>query len=65
MKYILSIDQSTQGTKALLLDPAGRLLCRRDVAHQQIISDAGWVSHDPTEIWRSTQEAVRLLLDRC
>lgn len=63
MKYILSIDQSTQGTKALLLDDTGRLLCRRDAAHQQIISDAGWVSHDPMEIWHSTQEAVRLLLE--
>jgi len=63
MKYILSIDQSTQGTKALLLDAQGGLLCRRDVAHRQIISDAGWVSHDPIEIWHSTQEAVRRLLD--
>lgn len=62
MKYILSIDQSTQGTKALLLDAQGALICRRDVAHQQIISDLGWVSHDPREIYANTVEAVRRVI---
>ena len=55
MKYILSIDQSTQGTKALLLDARGTLLRRKDVAHRQIISDEGWVNHDPMEIWYNTK----------
>ncbi len=63
MSYILSVDQSTQGTKALLFDPAGKLICRRDVAHEQIINEKGWVSHDPVEIYRNTVEAVRLVLD--
>ena len=63
MSYILSVDQSTQGTKALLFDGAGKLLCRRDVAHEQIINEKGWVSHDPEEIYRNTVEAVRLVLD--
>lgn len=62
MSYVLSVDQSTQGTKALLFDAAGALLCRRDVAHEQIISADGWVSHDPEEIYRNTLEAVRLVL---
>ena len=63
MKYILSIDQSTQGTKALLLDARGTLLRRKDVAHRQIISDEGWVNPDPMEIWYNTKQAVRLLLE--
>jgi len=63
MSCILSVDQSTQGTKALLFDAAGKLLCRRDVAHEQIINEKGWVSHDPEEIYRNTVEAVRLVLD--
>lgn len=63
MSYILSVDQSTQGTKALLFDGAGKLLCRRDVAHEQIINEKGWVSHDPEEIYRNTVKAVRLVLD--
>lgn len=62
MRYVLSVDQSTQGTKALLFDAAGTLICRRDVAHEQIISADGWVSHDPEEIYRCTVEAVRQVI---
>lgn len=61
--YVLSIDQSTQGTKALLFDHTGELICRRDVAHAQLISSQGWVSHDPEEIFRAALESVRLVLD--
>ena len=59
MKYVLSIDQSTQGTKALLFDGAGRLLARADRPHRQIIDSHGWVEHDPEEIWRNTLGVVR------
>lgn len=49
-KYIISVDQSTQGTKALLFDESGVLLKRSDLLHRQIINEKGWVSHDPEEI---------------
>lgn len=62
MCFILSVDQSTQGTKALLFDEKGALLCRRDVAHTQIIDHQGWVSHDPEEIYRNTVESVRRVI---
>lgn len=42
-KYIISIDQSTQGTKAMLFDEKGAMVCRRDRAHEQIINEKGWV----------------------
>ena len=48
--YIISIDQSTQGTKALLFDQDGMLFQRKDLPHKQIINEKGWVSHDPEEI---------------
>lgn len=53
-RYILGIDQSTQGTKALLFDENGERIARVDRAHRQIIDDKGWVSHDPEEIYRNT-----------
>lgn len=59
MRYVLSIDQSTQGTKALIFDESGSILVRRDVAHEQIVNGQGWVSHDPEEIFRATLKAVR------
>lgn len=62
-KYIISIDQSTQGTKALLFNEKGRLLMRADKAHRQIINDRGWVSHDLEEIYQNTLEVIKKLVE--
>lgn len=62
MKYILSIDQSTSGTKALLLDETGVLVGREDLPHKQKINGLGWVSHDPMEIYRNTLAVTKKLL---
>ncbi len=60
--YLISIDQSTQGTKALLFDKNGTLMCRADVPHKQIVNDLGWVSHNPEEIYENVVKAVRGVL---
>lgn len=60
--YIISIDQSTQGTKALLFDWNGNLVERTDLPHKQIIDDFGWVSHDLNEIYSNTIQAVKNLI---
>ncbi len=62
-QYIISIDQSTQGTKALIFDSSGSLLKRTDEAHEQIINEKGWVSHDPAEIYRKVIEVTARLLE--
>lgn len=49
-QLMLGIDQSTQGTKAVLFDSEGRLYHRFTKNHQQLINEQGWVSHDLTEI---------------
>ncbi|ORU00181.1 Glycerol kinase [Anaerovibrio sp. JC8] len=61
-KYILGIDQSTQGTKVLLFDNEGKAICRVDKGHRQIIDDRGWVEHDPMEIWHNLLEITKELL---
>lgn len=58
-RYILAVDQSTQGTKGLLFNEDGELVCRADRPHRQIISPLGWVSHDPEEIRRNTLAVCR------
>lgn len=63
-KYVLGIDQSTQGTKALLFDAAGQLICRTDLPHRQIIDDKGWVEHDPIEIYQNTVQVVKNLVEK-
>ncbi len=62
-KYIISIDQSTQGTKALLFDESGSLIKRTDKPHEQIINEKGWVSHNPAEIYGNTVEVVKRLVE--
>ncbi len=64
MKYILAIDQSTSGTKALLFDESARLIGRSDLPHQQKISENGWVAHDPMEIWENTKGVVRAVVEK-
>lgn len=62
-QYIISIDQSTQGTKALLFDASGSLIKRKDQAHEQIINDKGWVSHNPMEIYHNIIYVTAKLLE--
>ncbi|MDD3796110.1 MAG: glycerol kinase GlpK [Lachnospiraceae bacterium] len=63
-KYVLGIDQSTQGTKALLFDENGKLLCRSDLPHRQIVNDKGWVEHDLKEIYANTIQTVKDLVKK-
>lgn len=62
-KYIISIDQSTQGTKALLFDESGSLIGRTDKSHEQIINEKGWVSHNPSEIYANVIDVVTRLTE--
>ena len=60
--YIIGLDQSTQGTKALLFNQNGQLVLRTDLPHKQIIGENGWVSHDGDEIYHNTLQVIRDLI---
>ena len=64
MAYILAFDQSTQGTKGLLFDGAGRLAARCDRSHRQIVDEKGWVEHDPEEIYRNTVAVAKDVVEK-
>lgn len=54
MKHqVISVDQSTQSTKALLFSEEGRLIRMASMTHKQIYPKEGWVEHDPDEIYNS------------
>ncbi len=63
MQFILGIDQSTQGTKAILVDENGKITGRADRAHKQIINEQGWVSHDLNEIYENVLLATKDVLE--
>lgn len=62
-KYIIGIDQSTSGTKALLFNKEGRLIGRKDLSHKQIVNELGWIEHDPLEIYENTLKVVKEVID--
>jgi glycerol kinase len=56
-KYILSIDQGTTSSRAIIFNHNGEIVAIAQREFTQIYPKAGWVEHDPMEIW-STQLAV-------
>ncbi len=63
-RYVIGLDQSTQGTKAILTDCAGEIVGKSFLPHRQIISPEGWVSHDGEEIYRNSVDVIRQLIVR-
>ena len=59
MKYVLAIDQSTQGTKALLFDERGSKVARAYRPHRQIVDENGHISHDLNEIWQNVLSVAK------
>src|SRR5215216_5331690 len=60
--FVAAIDQGTTSTRCMIFDHEGHELARHQVEHAQLLPRAGWVEHDPMEIWDRTQEAVSAVL---
>ncbi len=61
-KYILTVDQSTSATKAILFNRAGEHVHRTTLPHQQYYPRTGFVEHDPEEIYRNTCQVMQEVL---
>lgn len=62
--YILAIDQGTTSSRAIVFDHSGSIVATGQKEHEQIFPKAGWVEHDPEEIWVNVREVVGLALTR-
>ncbi len=60
--YILSIDQGTTSTRAILFDSAGMVCASAQKEVTQYYPNNGWVEHDPEEIWSAVLEVCRAAL---
>ncbi len=63
-RYVLAIDQSTAGTKALIFADSGKLIGRADLPHRQIVNEQGWVEHDPEEILQNTLAVAAAVVEK-
>ena len=57
--YILSLDQGTTSSRAIVFDRQGAILSIAQKEFQQIFPKSGWVEHDANEIWNSQIEVTR------
>ncbi|QCR19143.1 glycerol kinase GlpK [Agrococcus sp. SGAir0287] len=62
--YVIAIDQGTTSTRAILFDHAGSIVSTGQLEHEQIFPQAGWVEHDPKEIWNNTREVIGQALSK-
>ena len=62
IKYIGAIDQGTTSTRFILFDHKSKKISSHQIEHKQIFPKAGWVEHDPLEIWQNTKKVIKVTL---
>ena len=62
--YVLAIDQGTTSSRAIIFDRSGSIISTGQLEHEQIFPRAGWVEHNPVEIWDNTREAIGQALSK-
>ena len=63
-KYILSLDQGTTSSRAILVDRTGKAVAVAQKELTQIYPRAGWVEHDPMEIWGTQSGVANEILEK-
>jgi glycerol kinase len=63
-EFVASIDQGTTSTRCIIFDHDGTEVGRHQLEHEQILPRAGWVEHDPLEIWERTCSVLMSVLNR-
>ena len=63
-QYVLAIDQGTTSSRAIVFKHNGTIHSVGQLEHDQIFPRAGWVEHNPEQIWNNVREAVGLALTR-
>ena len=62
MSFILALDQGTTSSRAIVFDHDGAVRGIAQREFQQIFPQAGWVEHDPRQIWSSQLDVARAAL---
>ncbi|WP_026531176.1 glycerol kinase GlpK [Haematomicrobium sanguinis] len=63
-KYVIAIDQGTTSSRAIIFDKQGNIVSVGQKEHEQIMPKAGWVEHNPVEIWDNTREVIGTALSK-
>ncbi|MGB3482973.1 MAG: glycerol kinase GlpK [Mycobacterium sp.] len=63
-EFVISVDQGTTSTRAMVFDHSGAEIGRHQLEHEQILPQAGWVEHNPVEIWERTASVLTSVLNK-
>ena len=58
-KFIMALDQGTTSSRCIIYDRTGQQISVCQKEFRQIYPQAGWVEHDPVEIWQTQLEVAR------
>ncbi|MBM2614413.1 glycerol kinase GlpK [Actinoplanes sp. LDG1-06] len=62
--FVGAVDQGTTSTRFMIFDHGGNEVARHQLEHEQILPQAGWVEHNPAEIWERTVTVVRTAMQK-
>ncbi|CAN5459998.1 glycerol kinase GlpK [soil metagenome] len=63
-EFVIAVDQGTTSTRAMIFDHSGAEIGRHQLEHEQILPQAGWVEHNPVEIWERTASVLTSVLNK-
>src|SRR5215218_212584 len=63
-EFVAAIDQGTTSTRCMIFDHDGTEVGRHQLEHEQILPKAGWVEHNPVEIWERTSSVIRTAMQK-
>ncbi len=58
-EFVGAVDQGTTSTRFMIFDHGGNEVGRHQLEHEQILPQAGWVEHNPVEIWERTSAVIQ------
>jgi len=62
--YVGAVDQGTTSTRFMIFDHSGNEVAKHQLEHEQILPRAGWVEHNPVEIWERTSSVIQTALNQ-
>src|SRR6201989_478475 len=61
--FVGAVDQGTTSTRFMIFDHGGNVVGIHQLEHEQILPQAGWVEHNPVEIWERTSSVIRTAMN--
>lgn len=64
MPHLLALDQGTSSSRGIVFDAGGRIVASAQQETRQIFPQAGWVEHDPNNIWETQLNTARQAIQK-